>query len=130
MDKEIKKYNHLTEKDRIFLRVMLERHYSKNKIAEILGVHRSTIYRELRRNSFKHWRYDINIYFCKPASPYQKGAVENGNGVIRAELPRNYDIAKLKQKHISRLIDEINNRPLKCLGYKTPLEIFQQFIIK
>lgn len=37
-------YRHLSEKDRIFLRVLLERHYSK-KIAEILGVHRSTIYR-------------------------------------------------------------------------------------
>ena len=64
--------------------------------------------------------FGTKIYFCKPASPYQKGAVENGNGVIRAELPRNYDIAKLKQKHLSRLIEEINNRPLKCLGYKTP----------
>ena len=40
--------------------------------------------------------FGTDIYFCKPASPYQKGAVENGNGVIRAELPRNYDIAKLK----------------------------------
>jgi IS30 family transposase len=67
---------------------------------------------------------DTDIYFCKPASPYQKGAVENGNGVIRAELPREYDIAKLKQKHIAELIREINNRPLKCLGYKTPQEIF------
>ena len=44
---------------------------------------------------------DIDIYFCKPASPYQKGAVENGSGVIRAELPREYDMAKLKQKHIA-----------------------------
>lgn len=51
----MKKYHHLTEKDRIFLRIMLEKHYSKNEIAEILGVHRSTIYRELKRNSFKHY---------------------------------------------------------------------------
>lgn len=70
---------------------------------------------------------DTDIYFCKPASPYQKGAVENGNGVIRAELPREFDIAKLKQKHIAELIREINNRPLKCLGYKTPQEIFLIF---
>lgn len=67
---------------------------------------------------------DADIYFCKPASPYQKGAVENGNGVIRAELPREYDISKLKQKHIAELIREINNRPLKCLDYKTPQEMF------
>src|SRR5579883_2171790 len=62
-----KKYNHLTEKDRIFLRIMLERRYPKNKIAEILGVHRSTIYRELKRSSFKHWRYDLNIYWSDTA---------------------------------------------------------------
>ena len=72
--------------------------------------------------------FGTKIYFCKPASPYQKGAVENGNGVIRAELPRSYDIAKLKQKHLSKLIEEINNRPLKCLGYKTPQEMFQQSV--
>lgn len=41
--------------------------------------------------------FGTNIYFCKPASPYQKGAVENGNGVIRAELPRDFDVSKLKQ---------------------------------
>lgn len=67
---------------------------------------------------------ETDVYFCKSASPHQKGAVENGNGVIRALLPREYDIAKLKQKHIAELIREINNRPLKCLGYKTPQEIF------
>jgi IS30 family transposase len=42
------KYHHLTDKDRIFLGIMLEKHYPKNKIAKILGVDRSTIYRELK----------------------------------------------------------------------------------
>ena len=73
---------------------------------------------------------DTDIYFCKPASPYQKGAVENANGVIRAELPREYDIAKLRQKHIAELISEINCRPLKCLNYKTPQEMFTNFTKK
>lgn len=48
------RYNHLTEKDRIFSQIMLEKRYPKNKIAEILEVDRSTIYREIRRNSFTH----------------------------------------------------------------------------
>ena len=69
-----------------------------------------------------------DIYFCEPASPYQKGAVENGNGVIRAELPREYDVSKLKQKHIANLISEINNRPLKCLDYKSPHEMFTFYV--
>lgn len=51
-----KKYSHLTEQNRIFLRVMLERRYTKNKIAEILGVHRSAIYRETKRNGRTHWK--------------------------------------------------------------------------
>jgi len=62
-----KNYHHLTEKDRIFLRVMLERRYTKNKIAEILCIHRSTIYRELKRNSFKHRHHDMDIYWSDTA---------------------------------------------------------------
>ncbi len=72
--------------------------------------------------------FATDIYFCKPASPYQKGAVENGNGVIRAELPRDYNIELLKHKHIAELIDEINNRPLRCLGYLSPNEQFQTYL--
>ncbi len=49
------KYHHLTEQDRIFLRILLEKRYSKLKIANILGVHRSTIYREIKRNSDIHY---------------------------------------------------------------------------
>jgi len=51
-----KNYRYLTDQDRIFLRVMLEKNFSKEKIANILKVNRSTIYRELKRNCFKHWR--------------------------------------------------------------------------
>lgn len=72
------KYRHLNEKDRIFLRVMLERHYSKNKIAEILDVHqtiyryiysdygiRNMFYEKLRRKHF--WRVKRNAR--KPRVP-------------------------------------------------------------
>ncbi|GEM_PF-4748094 len=53
-----KQYHQLTEQDRICLRVMLKRDYSRNKIAETLGVHRLTIYRELKRNSQTHRKTD------------------------------------------------------------------------
>jgi len=58
-----KQYHQLTEQDRINLRVMLEQHYSTNKIAEILNVHRSTIYRELKRNSRTHWKTGVKFYW-------------------------------------------------------------------
>ena len=44
--------------------------------------------------------------------------------MIRAELARSFDIDGLKQKDINRLVHEINGRPLKCLGYQTPQELF------
>src|SRR5579872_3603276 len=61
------KYKQLTDKDRIFLRIMLKKHYTKNKIAKILKVDRSTIYRELKRNCFKHWRTKNDVYWSDAA---------------------------------------------------------------
>jgi IS30 family transposase len=67
---------------------------------------------------------ETDIYFCDPASPYQKGAIENGNGVIRCEFPRSCDLGVYRQKDIDRRIKEINARPMKCLGFQTPEELF------
>lgn len=69
-----------------------------------------------------------DIYFCEPASPYQKGAVENGNANIRIEFQRDYDVENLKQHQIYKVIDNINNRPLKCLDYLSPKEIFERLV--
>lgn len=63
-------------------------------------------------------------YFCYPGSPHQKGAIENVNGVIRCELPRSTDIAQLKQRDVNAIIKEINERPMACLNYQTPQEVF------
>jgi IS30 family transposase len=70
---------------------------------------------------------ETEIFFCEPASPHQKGGVENGNGVIRTELPRTFNIDALKQKTLNKITAEINNRPMKCLNYKTPKESFIKF---
>jgi IS30 family transposase len=69
-----------------------------------------------------------DVYFCEPSSPYQKGAIENGNGLLRIDYPRSYDIAIEKQANISNKTREINNRPLKCLGFQSPTEVFYQMI--
>lgn len=74
-----------------------------------------------------HWIRDCletDIYFCHPGSPHEKGGIENINGVIRVELPRDFNINGLGQKELKGMVAEINNRPLKCLGYQTPVEIF------
>lgn len=66
------------------------------------------------------------VYVCEPGSPYQKGTIENGNGTLRAELPRATDIHAYQQQDIQRITDEINHRPLRCLGYQTPAEWFAE----
>jgi transposase, IS30 family len=68
----------------------------------------------------------IDTFFCDPYSSYQKGSVENGNGVLRYDLPRSADIDSLSQKQIDKIVDKINNRPMKCLGFRTPSEVFME----
>lgn len=70
----------------------------------------------------------INTYFCEPYKSYQKGSIENGNGVLREYFPRGTDLAYISQKEISYKIMMVNNRPMKCLGYKTPKEVFVENI--
>jgi len=65
-------------------------------------------------------------FFCDPYSSYQEGSVENGNGVLRYDLPRSTDIESLSQNKIDKIINKINNRPMKCLEFKTPAEVFQE----
>lgn len=65
------------------------------------------------------------IYFCDPASPHQKGAVENINSVIRCELPRTTNIDSMTELELQRIMARINHRPLKCLAYQSPFERFR-----
>lgn len=69
---------------------------------------------------------DTDIYFCDPASPQQKGAIENANGVMRIEYPRAYNIDSERQADLNKTTNNINNRPLKCLNYQSPSEAFQK----
>ena len=67
----------------------------------------------------------IKIYFARPYASWQRGANENSNGLIRWYLPRNTDLNNLTEKQLDDIIDLINNRPRKCLSYKTPKEMFE-----
>lgn len=67
-------------------------------------------------------------YFCDPHSPWQKGAVENTNGRARRFLPRHCEPEALARAHLRRLADRLNDTPRRCLGYRTPREVFQQHL--
>jgi IS30 family transposase len=64
----------------------------------------------------------IDTFFCDPYSSWQKGSVENANGIIRRYLPKNYDPTYLNQSLLDHIINNINNTPRKILGFKTPAE--------
>ena len=66
-----------------------------------------------------------DVYFTKPYAAWQKGSIENANGLIRWFLPRMTDINKLETWKLDGVIDLINNRPKKCLNYRTPTEVFR-----
>jgi len=65
----------------------------------------------------------MSTYFCRPYASWEKGTVENANGVLRRYLPRNTDLSGLDQEELTDLREEMNDRPMKCLGYKTPPEM-------
>lgn len=65
-------------------------------------------------------------YFCAPYHSWEKGAVENINGLIRRYIPKGTDIEKITEEQIRRIEWQLNNRPRKCLGYRTPAEVFDK----
>jgi transposase, IS30 family len=66
----------------------------------------------------------IKFYFADPHSPWQRGTNENTNGLIREYLPKGQDFSDLSDEEIDKIIDKINKRPRKCLGWKSPHEVF------
>ena len=63
-------------------------------------------------------------FFCDTCSLWQKGGVENAIGRMRRTLPRKTNLAWLSEKRFTQLVQAYNNTPRKCLGYRTPAEIF------
>ena len=64
------------------------------------------------------------IYYCHAHSPWEKGSNENMNGRLRRLLPKKTDITKLTQSNLDQIAAIYNSVPRKCLGYKTPAELF------
>ena len=65
----------------------------------------------------------LETYFCDAYSAWQKGGVENINGLIRQYLPRRTDLSKITDEDVQAIQERLNNRPRKSLNYRTPNEI-------
>jgi IS30 family transposase len=68
----------------------------------------------------------IRIYFADPYSAWQRGLNENTNGLIRQYVPKGSEIRTLTTEQVSNVMDRLNNRPRKTLGFLTPNEVFYQ----
>ena len=67
----------------------------------------------------------IDVYFCDPQSPWQRGSNENTNRLLRQYFPKGIDISAFSQAKLSAVARQLNERPRKTLQYHTPAEKFE-----
>jgi len=68
----------------------------------------------------------LAVYFAHPYSSWERGTNENTNGLLRQYLPKSESFLQLTACQLERYVNQLNNRPRKCLNYRTPAEVFWQ----
>lgn len=85
--------------------------------------------REMAMHKELSRRTGIAVYFCDPHSPWQRGSNENTNGLVRQYLPKGTDLSGYSQEQLDAIADQINNRPRKGLGVRSPLAVYRELLL-
>jgi IS30 family transposase len=74
-------------------------------------------------------RMKLAVYFCDPHSLWQRGSNENINGLVRQYLPKGTDLSGCSQEQLEAIADQINYRPRKGLGVRSPLAVYRELLL-
>ncbi len=80
--------------------------------------------REFARHQDIAAHLSADFYFAHPYSAWERGVNENTNGLVRQYFPKKSEFSKITDKQLNQVVERLNNRPRKTLGYKTPNEVF------
>ncbi len=110
------------------------------RVCEALAASITTLPAQLRRSltwdqgheMSEHRRFSVEtgveVYFCDPRSPWQRGSNENANGLLRQYFPRGQSLAGVGQEGLDEVAARLNGRPRKTLGFRTPAEKLAELI--
>jgi IS30 family transposase len=127
---------------RLVLIVALPHGRSASQVADALASQITGLPEQLRRSLTwdqgielaEHARFTVAtgcaVFFCDPHSPWQRGANENTNGLVRYYFPKGVtDFSTVSQAELDQVAHRLNTRPRKTLGWRTPAEVFDQLCV-